>query len=634
MKYRAEIDGLRAFAVVPVVFFHAGAAGFSGGFVGVDVFFVISGYLITSILISEIENEDFNIWKFYERRARRILPVLYSVLLICTVISTFLMAPQQLKDFGQSLTSAVTFTSNIYFFLKTDYWAQSSEFLPLLHTWSLSVEEQYYLLYPIALLALAKVGLFNKKHVFIMMLLFLSLVLSEVLAKTFPLANFYLPFSRAWELLFGAVAALSRAKNVGRENGKLAFIGLLLLIYSIFVYDDLTPFPSIYALLPVLGAYLIIVYSSYDTIVGKVLGNRYIVFVGLLSYSIYLWHQPVLAFARIYQGSTDLDLGFKILSIFLVLLLSILSYNLIEQPFRNRQKISSRGMLYVTFVPLLVFFSIGMSFHFSAGLKSIKLRSLSPEVSLIVDRIDQAKRDRNKFWEKQLDGSEETFPVTSKMKVLFLGDSLSEDLFVVTKTSDKLSAIIEPRRLALDDECAKHLVTKRAEINHNRELCSISLKKYYASELFEDAQWFVIAAGWLSNANYLKDLLESDLVAGKNVVVYQTHGFSDIASIVYSLGSLGSDDSTRRKFQFFNKRERTITANNALEEISTSMNIPTLNGFNAFCSVEKEECSLISQDRYPLIIDQAHLSIRGIATFEPWLASSLIPILFDPQLYD
>ena len=197
MKYRADIDGLRALAVVPVVLFHAGFEAFAGGFVGVDVFFVVSGYLITSILIEDIENNRFSLVNFYDRRARRLLPMLFFVMLACIPFAWFWMLPIQMRDFSESLIAVSLFVSNIYFWQESGYFAIAAEETPLLHTWSLAVEEQYYLFFPVFLFALWR---FGKNRVFwaIVGLSILSLVLSEWGWRNNPHANFYLALTRAW----------------------------------------------------------------------------------------------------------------------------------------------------------------------------------------------------------------------------------------------------------------------------------------------------------------------------------------------------------------------------------------------------------------------------------------------------
>ena len=273
MKYRPEIDGLRALAVIPVILFHAGFEIFSGGFVGVDVFFVISGYLITTILIEDIENKRFSIVNFYERRARRILPALFSVMLVCIPFAWMWMLPSQMKDFSQSLVAVSLFASNILFWRESGYFDAAAEEKPLLHTWSLAVEEQYYVVFPIFLILAWR---FGKNRVFWMIVVMaaISLLLSEWGWRNKATANFYLAPTRAWELFAGSIAAFVIQKQGVRKNNPLALVGLAAILFSIFFYDEATPFPSVYALVPVLGVVLIVLYAEKETIVAKLLSVK------------------------------------------------------------------------------------------------------------------------------------------------------------------------------------------------------------------------------------------------------------------------------------------------------------------------------------------------------------------------
>ena len=215
MHYRQEIDGLRAVAVIPVVLFHAGFEIFSGGYVGVDVFFVISGYLITSILIRELEQGEFSLVRFYERRARRILPALFFMMLVCIPFAWAWMTPSQIEDFGRSLVAVSLFASNILFWRKIDYFAPAAEENPLLHTWSLAVEEQYYMFFPLFLLLAWR---FGRTRVFYMIaaIAAASLLFANGAGATMPVANFYLAPTRAWELLAGSLCAFI---HFGRSRG-------------------------------------------------------------------------------------------------------------------------------------------------------------------------------------------------------------------------------------------------------------------------------------------------------------------------------------------------------------------------------------------------------------------------------
>jgi peptidoglycan/LPS O-acetylase OafA/YrhL/lysophospholipase L1-like esterase len=340
--YRPEIDGLRAVAVVPVILFHAGFDLFSGGFVGVDVFFVISGYLITRIIHDEIRNGTFSIIGFYERRARRILPALLLVTFACIPVAWFWMLPADFRDFAQSVIAVNLFSSNVLFWLETGYFAPASELKPLLHTWSLGVEEQFYVLFPLLLVMLRKIGP-RALLVVIAGLVTLSFGLAEWGSTRAPAATFFLLPTRAWELGVGTMLAMTEGRW-GRIEGWKAqtasAAGLGLIVAAVFVYDDATPFPGVWALAPVLGAAGVIAFARPWTIVARALSWAPVVGLGLISYSAYLWHQPLFAFARrrLYDHAlTALD---DLCIIALTAVLAWLSWRFVERPFRNRQGFS------------------------------------------------------------------------------------------------------------------------------------------------------------------------------------------------------------------------------------------------------------------------------------------------------
>lgn len=354
MKYRPEIDGLRAVAVLPVILFHAGFPAFSGGFVGVDVFFVISGYLITTILLADLEEGRFSIARFYERRARRILPALFLVMLACLPFAWMWMLPAQFEEFGLSLIAVVLFVSNVLFWSRTGYFAPAAEEAPLLHTWSLAVEEQFYIVFPLFLLLLWRMGRARGRErgfviAGIAALTLVSLGLAEHGWRRYPEANFYLIQGRAWELGVGALCAFvlhvrTREGRPLRPNGWLALPGLGLILLSIFLFDSTVPFPSLYALAPVGGAALIILFAGGSNLAGRVLSVRALVGIGLISYSAYLWHQPLFAFARIrslVQPGPELMLALAFAS----LALAYLSWRFVEQPFRRREGIGRRALM-------------------------------------------------------------------------------------------------------------------------------------------------------------------------------------------------------------------------------------------------------------------------------------------------
>jgi peptidoglycan/LPS O-acetylase OafA/YrhL len=363
MQYRREIDGLRALAVVPVILFHAGFSVFSGGFVGVDVFFVISGYLITTILIDDIVNKRFSIWRFYERRARRILPALFFVMLVCIPVAWVLMLPYEFDNFGRSVVAVSLFASNILFWRESGYFAAESEEMPLLHTWSLAVEEQYYVVFPIILVLLWRFGRAPAFWI-IMAMSVCSLLISEWGWRNKPSANFYLAPTRAWELFAGSIAAFIVQKHGVRNNEFLAMGGLIAVLVSIFVYDSTTPFPSLYTLLPVGGVVLLVIWGGSKTIAARLLGNRVFVGIGLISYSAYLWHQPLFAFARIWLWEEPSLLLMGMLSL-LSLVLAVFSWRFVERPFRRSNPTSmfgsQRAILSASAVGCVLFIAAGFA---------------------------------------------------------------------------------------------------------------------------------------------------------------------------------------------------------------------------------------------------------------------------------
>jgi peptidoglycan/LPS O-acetylase OafA/YrhL len=334
MKYRPEIDGLRALAVLPVILFHAGFEWFSGGFIGVDVFFVISGYLITTILIEDLNNDRFSIVNFYERRARRILPALFFVMFACIPFAWFWMLPSQMIDFSESLVAVSLFVSNILFWQKSSYFAAAAEDNPLLHTWSLAVEEQYYLLFPIFLLMTWRFGK-NKVFWMIVVLAVSSLGLSEWGWRNSASASFYLAPTRAWELLSGSIAAFFIQKHGVQSNNVLSLFGLAAIIFAMMLYGEDTPFPSVYALVPVLGVVLLVLFADKKTFSGRLLSAKPLVSIGLISYSAYLWHQPLLAFTRIRFADLASNMLVNATLSAAAVFLGYLSWRWIEKPFRD-----------------------------------------------------------------------------------------------------------------------------------------------------------------------------------------------------------------------------------------------------------------------------------------------------------
>ena len=351
MIYRPEIDGLRALAVIPVILFHAKLGPFPGGYAGVDVFFVISGYLITSIILNDYRTGNFSFSRFYERRAKRILPGLYSIIIFTTAIAALIFLPKDLINLSKSQIFAQLFSSNIFFWKSSGYFDVSSELKPLLHTWSLSVEEQYYILFPLFLVILLRKV---PKHITAVFLVgfSISLALAQWGSYNKPLATYYLLPTRVWEILVGAIIASASlpAFKIHSLNQAASLVGLFFIAVAVILFDENTPFPSIYALIPTVGTALIIIFATENTFTHKLLSNIVLVRVGILSYSAYLWHQPLLALAR-YQTVFHLSVAQKIGIILLTFAFSTLSYKALEKPLRNS---SNKVFFSATFACVLI----------------------------------------------------------------------------------------------------------------------------------------------------------------------------------------------------------------------------------------------------------------------------------------
>lgn len=393
LAYRPEIDGLRALAVIPVIFFHAGFELMSGGFVGVDVFFVISGYLITAILYREIQAETFTLGRFYERRIRRLYPALTLMTFVSLPFAWLWMMPHDFRQFLHSMAAIQVFGSNIYFWQELDYFSTAAELTPLLHTWSLAVEEQFYLLFPFALLLLKPL---RRQALLVVVGLAVlgGLLLAEYSSTRYPNASFFLLHTRAWELLTGSFLALAMQhwKPAKHWSGEvLAWSGVVMIGLSMILFHGGTPFPGLLALLPVGGTALIIAFARQGTSVARVLSLKPMVFIGLVSYSAYLWHQPIFAFARIrFPWQLDTSTYFNL--IFLTFVVAYLSWRFIELPFRHGMKIRRRALLTGTaMASVALFVSAAGASLFPQPILMLEKR-LEPEQLRALELVEAARK--------------------------------------------------------------------------------------------------------------------------------------------------------------------------------------------------------------------------------------------------
>jgi peptidoglycan/LPS O-acetylase OafA/YrhL len=346
LKHRNDIDGLRAVAVISVLLFHARIFHMLGGFVGVDIFFVISGFLITTLILQDIHKDRFSILSFYERRGRRLLPALLLVLFLTTLAANQFLLPYDARDYGRQLLATLFFSSNLLFARQTGYFDAPAEMKPLLHTWSLAVEEQFYILYPLFLYLVTR--FFRRRYALAISLVAAgSLALSVHNMSSHSAGNFYLPFGRAWELLIGGLLAVKILPELRSKiwANLLGLLGLALIGYSVFAFSPATPFPGFNALYPCVGAALIIYSGSVDTLVARALSLKPVVFIGLISYSLYLWHWVIIVFTKyaLVRPLTSLETAGVVVS---SIVLAAISWKYVELPFRGKNALGTRPVFF------------------------------------------------------------------------------------------------------------------------------------------------------------------------------------------------------------------------------------------------------------------------------------------------
>jgi peptidoglycan/LPS O-acetylase OafA/YrhL len=500
MSYRKDIDGLRAVAVIAVILAHAGLHGFSGGFVGVDVFFVISGYLITKNVLGDLERGSFSFRDFYDRRARRILPALYLVMIATFVIGYFSVMPDEFKNLGQSLVATSLFANNLLLGITSGYWDLASEFKPLLHTWSLGVEEQYYVVLPILFCLFWRFG--RRGLACLLWSVFgISMLLAVWLLDYSPKWAFYLFPTRAWEIAVGGLAAVySQQPSVSaklrdsRFSNPLSLGGLLLILASVYGFDKGIQSPGPWILVPTVGTALILMFCRPASIVFWLLGNRVLVFIGLMSYSLYLWHQPIFAYLRIASRSQPNPSGFIVL-IPAVLLLGYLSWRYVEVPFRNRTKIRSRFVLGLSGLGAIFFITLGLWLNSTYGM-----------AWRVFDRsISVFEMDKRSYNERIFAYKRDEFRDKAAVNILFVGNSFARDFVNVTLESFDVS---------------------RTEIIYRDDLgqCDLGVNQSdVASVLYRDADVIVFASGGFNECS--GDNIALGKALGKKIFYVGTKDF-------------------------------------------------------------------------------------------------------------
>lgn len=613
MRYRPEIDGLRAIAVIPVILFHAGFQLFSGGFIGVDIFFVISGYLITTILLTELEAGRFSLLHFYERRARRILPALYLVMASCLPFAWVWLMPSDTKEFSKSVVAVLGFVSNIFFWLQSDYF-EATELKPLLHTWSLGVEEQFYVLFPVFLMFAWRWG---RKRIIVLLTIaaFLSLALSEQVITRKPDAAFFLLPTRGWELAVGSLIAFY-LNGKERDHFPLALyqilslIGLGLIASGVLAFTKETPFPGLHALIPTVGASLVILFALPGTLAGRLLVSRALVGIGLVSYSAYLWHQPLLSFAR-HRSFTEPNNMVVGLIIVLTFGLAYLTWRYVEQPFRQKNAIEKRMVWRFSLASAAVLSVFAVGLQLTTAESHSRLNSDADALSRLHTCLFDPGQTFETLIQNHCDsvqpsaiGVDGGQPQPSKVYVLF-GDSLAASLYPGLVRAFGENAIIQ----LTGTSC-------RAIRSGNDRRCADFYDWFvdtYVPNHHMDG--IIVTSSWLKT--YVKlgdkefraklDALFEKLKERRVIVFSQPASLSiDIHRYVYKLEKFGMEVPNNLEV----KADSLDAVNAALSEEASKFGFDFIDASQLFCS--KDKCTAAKNGTF-YFWDTVHLTMPGSA---------------------
>jgi peptidoglycan/LPS O-acetylase OafA/YrhL len=494
--YRPEIDGLRAIAVLAVVFYHAGL-GCPGGYVGVDVFFVISGYLITSLILKDLRQGTFSLAAFWERRIRRIFPASAVCVLVTLIAGFFLLLPDDLENLGKSAIAQTLLVANFYFWRTTNYFGGANEEKPLLHTWSLAVEEQFYLFFPLLLLLLFRFPGFRRPGRLIGLMLAgaaISLALAMWGVTHQPFATFFLLPTRVWELLCGAIIAALPATAIPqsrwlREGG--SWLGLAAILTPVWLYNEKTLFPGLAALPPCLGTAMLIWANGANaagpppaqTLPARILSLRAVVFIGLISYSLYLWHWPVIAFSDYWKTAPFSSLtrwSFVLASFGL----AVLSWRFVETPFRKRRAFSKRKWVYSTaLASSFLMLILGSAFVLYSGFP----HRLDKTAQKILDELERDEGERKLF---ELAPNIKDLAVIEQDRIPLLGSKGSQRQisFVVLGDSHAQFAGAMFHELATAHDLRGAMITYQGtppliEWNHRYKLAAENPEKFFDASL-------------------------------------------------------------------------------------------------------------------------------------------------------
>jgi peptidoglycan/LPS O-acetylase OafA/YrhL len=633
-QFRKDINGLRAIAVIAVVLFHFNAAWMPGGFAGVDVFFVISGFLMTGIIFRGIEQENFSILKFYVARANRIIPALALLCMVLLVFGWFYLTPLDYSALGKHVGSSMGFLSNFTYWLEAGYFDTASHGKWLLHTWSLSAEWQFYMIYPLVLVAMRKFMPVKVMKATVLIGTVLGFIFCVIATYTWPNAAYYLLPTRAWEMMMGGVAYLYPIVLQEQRKKILEWFGLLLIIGSYFLISKENPWPGSLAFFPVFGAFLLIQAQRNDSfITGNVVSQK----IGAWSYSIYLWHWPLVV--GIYYFS--LNEIFIYLGILLSLLLGYLSNKYIEKlKFRN-----DFGSIFGYFKCKPVYMVI---LCFSAGFFVHKNLPFIYDIpsGIYSGMIINKNTDNNGVytWAKHVEFDKKPSFTEDMHKVLIIGDSQAGDFINIlsavgiNQNVDIVSRIVKKDCGAFNienEEFSKMLDASPHIINSLDEAaCRESIAIIREDNAVIDADIIILAMSW-QNAYipYILKSISNLRIKNREAEVYLIgyKGFSEsVPSMIYQAYK---QNINLNEYSFSKISSKHLDQQNTFVDSQNKLDFKYINIISALC--ENDECSLLSSEGLPYYYDKSHLTRIGAKDLGRYLKllGGLSSTLFEPGGY-
>jgi len=630
IQYITHIDGLRSISIISVIFYHLKLFNVDGGFLGVDIFFAISGYLITKILI---EN-NFNFLNFYKNRIRRILPVIVTMLLIVTPIFFILDNDNlNLKEISKSIISVIFFYSNFYYKLRTDYFDDQIYSKPLLHTWSLSIEEQFYIFFPFFLLIFIN---FLKKAVvrFFLIIIFVNIIFVQMggnINLNYPYIDnkitffnqsiffdFFSPLSRIWEFLFGSTAFLCKdVINIKKNNIKnlIIIFGYFLIFYSIIYFNDNIFYPNILTLIPILGTLVIIIFENKKSLTFKIITNKIILKIGLMSYSLYIWHFPILAISKYYNYEFLDSFYGKVLLLIIFIIISFISYEFIEKPFRNKKIINFRKtcifLLFAIITNVLMVILINFSKHKEKSYKAL-FSNYSFKEAYINDPI-QSDLDESAKRNKIINDIQNKKKDSSKKNIIVVGDSHAEDLAMIFYHNHEFYnnynfKIIKIRLYTLgNDSLANIELQKKFFQNHSvlsSDLMIIS-NRFFPYRTMNDIEY-----SFKGYQNIQKELKYKNKIILLNNSPEFIGKYDPVKSIILSK-NIPIPETALENLIYRNISKQLFDLNDKIKKFTINNSINLIDIFEIFCKNETKICVYRDSNGKMLFRDSNHLTVDG-----------------------